>query len=250
MRLILSLLVFAMAVTVTAFSQKRQPRTTKEPPKLKLLFLGDNAGHKPAERFKILQPVFAARNIELTYTDKLTDLNAQNLAKYDGLMIYANQTKISPEQEKALLDFVEAGKGFIPHPLRQLLLPQLAEVRRTGRCAVPQPRDRHVPCRGREARPPDHEGLSELHQLGRDLRPHQAQHEGPHGAGSSRARRSERTVDLGANPREGPRLLHRLGARQPHVGQSRLPQPARTRRALGVRAGPTARPACTSISRR
>ena len=42
-----------------------------------MLFLGDNAGHKPAERFKQLQPVFAARGIELTYTDKLDDLNAE-----------------------------------------------------------------------------------------------------------------------------------------------------------------------------
>ena len=46
-------------------------------PKLKMLFLGDNAGHKPAERFKQLQPVFAQRGIELTYTDKLDDLNAE-----------------------------------------------------------------------------------------------------------------------------------------------------------------------------
>ena len=36
------------------------------------------------------------------------------LGGYDGLMIYANHTKIAPEQEKALLDFVASGKGFIP----------------------------------------------------------------------------------------------------------------------------------------
>ena len=29
-------------------------------------------------------------------------------------MIYANHTKISAEQEKALLEYVESGKGFIP----------------------------------------------------------------------------------------------------------------------------------------
>jgi putative membrane-bound dehydrogenase-like protein len=107
MRLVLSLLVFAFAVPALA-----QPAA--QPPRLKILFLGDNAGHQPATRFKILQPVMSARNIELTYTDKLDDLNAKNLANYDGLMIYANHTKITPEQEKALLDFVEGGKGFIP----------------------------------------------------------------------------------------------------------------------------------------
>src|SRR6188472_1131073 len=90
MRLLYSLLAFAIAVTgVTALAQTRQarqaPSLPAQPPKLKILFLGDNAGHKPAERFQILQPVFAARNIELTYTDKLDHLNAKNLAQFDGL---------------------------------------------------------------------------------------------------------------------------------------------------------------------
>src|SRR5437870_8482917 len=81
---------------------------------IKILFLGDNGHHQPRERFAQLQPVLAKRGIELTYTDQVTDLNPKTLAPYDGLMVYANITKISPEQEKALLDFVENGKGFIP----------------------------------------------------------------------------------------------------------------------------------------
>ena len=84
-----------------------------DPPRLKLLFLGDNAGHKPAERFKLLQPAFAGRGIDLTYTDKLDDLNPATLGGYDGLVVYANHTSIAPEQEKALIDFVEGGKGFV-----------------------------------------------------------------------------------------------------------------------------------------
>ncbi|MBY0460201.1 MAG: ThuA domain-containing protein, partial [Gemmataceae bacterium] len=104
MRLFLSLVAFTFCA----------PAFGAEPPKLKVLFLGDNAGHKPAERFKQLQPVLAKRNIELTYTDKLDDLNAKNLAAYDALMIYANHTKISEEQEKALLEYVAGGKGFVP----------------------------------------------------------------------------------------------------------------------------------------
>ncbi|HEY1381687.1 MAG TPA: PVC-type heme-binding CxxCH protein, partial [Gemmataceae bacterium] len=49
-----------------------------------------------------------------TYSDKVEDLNPKTLAGYDGLIIYANTTRISPDQEKALLDYVESGKGFIP----------------------------------------------------------------------------------------------------------------------------------------
>jgi hypothetical protein len=104
MRTLLSL--FAMMVAA--------PVLAADPPKLKVLFLGDNGHHQPAARFKQLQPVLAARNIELTYTDKLDDLNAKTLSGFDGLLIYANSEKIAPEQEKALLEFVEGGKGLIP----------------------------------------------------------------------------------------------------------------------------------------
>ena len=85
-----------------------------DPKPLKVLFLGDNGHHKPFERFRQLQPILATRNIDLTYTDKLDALNEKTLAGYDALLIYANHTKISPEQEKALIDYVESGKGFVP----------------------------------------------------------------------------------------------------------------------------------------
>ncbi len=90
------------------------PPAEAAPPRLRVLFLGDNAGHRPAERFRQLEPVLKARGIDLVYTDKVGDLTPANLGKYDGLLIYANHTKISPEQEKALLEYVESGKGFIP----------------------------------------------------------------------------------------------------------------------------------------
>ena len=81
---------------------------------IKILFLGDNGHHQPNARFRQLQPVLEKRGIELSYTDAVDSLNPKTLARYDGLLIYANTTKITPEQEKALLDFVASGKGFIP----------------------------------------------------------------------------------------------------------------------------------------
>ena len=81
---------------------------------LNVLFLGDNAGHKPTNRFALMQPALASRGIVMTYTESLDDLNSTNLARYDALVIYANHTRISPEQEKALLDYVEGGNGFVP----------------------------------------------------------------------------------------------------------------------------------------
>jgi len=111
MRHLLASLQLCGLVLLAAAGLAAAPAQT---PRLALLFLGDNGHHRPAERFRQLQPVLAARGIDLTYTDKLADLNPAMLKKYDGLVVYANATKIEPEQEQALLDFVAGGKGFIP----------------------------------------------------------------------------------------------------------------------------------------
>src|SRR3989441_10279768 len=81
---------------------------------LRVLFLGDNGHHRPADRFKQLEPVLRRHRIELDYTESLDDLSPAKLAGYDCLLIYANWTSISPDQEKALLEFVANGGGFAP----------------------------------------------------------------------------------------------------------------------------------------
>src|SRR5580765_349619 len=81
---------------------------------LRVLFLGDEGHHRPADRFKQLQPVLANKGIELVYTDKLDDLNAAKLAGYDALAIYANSTRLTPDQERAMIQFVERGGGLVP----------------------------------------------------------------------------------------------------------------------------------------
>ncbi len=89
-------------------------RAGAEPERIRVLFLGDDGHHRPAERFRQLEPVLRARGIDLTYTDRTSDLNASTLAAYDGLTVYANTTEISPGEEAALLEYVAGGKGFIP----------------------------------------------------------------------------------------------------------------------------------------
>jgi putative membrane-bound dehydrogenase-like protein len=106
-----SLLLAVAAIALTCWTNTA---SAADQPRLKLLFLGDNGHHQPAARFAQLEPVLKARGIDLTYSDTVEDLNAATLGKYDGLVIYANTTKILPEQEQALLDYVAGGKGFIP----------------------------------------------------------------------------------------------------------------------------------------
>jgi uncharacterized protein len=66
---------------------------------LNILFLGDNGHHRPRERFVQLQPVMAARGVKMVYTDKVSDLNPDNLKGYDALALYANIGTIDPPQE-------------------------------------------------------------------------------------------------------------------------------------------------------
>jgi uncharacterized protein len=81
---------------------------------LKVLFLGDEGHHRPADRFAQLQPVFQRRGIELEYTSHMDDIRLANLQHYDALLVYANIDSIEPAQRDALLAYVRQGGGFVP----------------------------------------------------------------------------------------------------------------------------------------
>ena len=89
--------------------------TKPEPRKIEVLFLGHNSLHHNSEKYlPILAASLANQGINFTYTATPSDLNERNLSKFDALMIYANHDSITDEQERALLDFVDGGKGFLP----------------------------------------------------------------------------------------------------------------------------------------
>jgi putative membrane-bound dehydrogenase-like protein len=82
--------------------------------RIEVLFLGDKGHHKPEERVHELTEALGPRGFNITYTENLDDLNRDYLARYDGLMIYANIGRLDPEKEQVLLDYVASGKGLIP----------------------------------------------------------------------------------------------------------------------------------------
>jgi uncharacterized protein len=88
--------------------------SSAEPARINVLFLGDQGHHRPADRFRQIQPVMARRGIDLVYTENVNDLKLETLAKYDALLLYANIDRIEPEQAQALVDYVAAGHGFVP----------------------------------------------------------------------------------------------------------------------------------------
>ncbi|GAB3893702.1 hypothetical protein GCM10028825_34820 [Spirosoma agri] len=95
-------------------NQSSTQQTVTKARRIEILFLGDNGHHKPIERVPQLMAALGSKGINITYTDKLEDLNPDNLNKYDGLLIFANWDSIPKPQEKALLDYVSSGKGLIP----------------------------------------------------------------------------------------------------------------------------------------
>lgn len=117
-----SLLSLCLLLTcLVGFSQKKAKKNNKaaiqtavKARRLEVLFLGDNGHHKPVERVPTLMSALGNKGINITYTDKLEDINTTNLNKYDALMIYANWDKITPEAEKDLLAYVASGKGILP----------------------------------------------------------------------------------------------------------------------------------------
>lgn len=82
--------------------------------RLKIAFLGDKGHHRPADLAGRIIPALKKKGVDVDYTEEMSLLSPERLKEYDGLMVFANIDEISPEQEKALLDYVASGKGFIP----------------------------------------------------------------------------------------------------------------------------------------
>lgn len=92
------------------------PDHALEPPSrtLEVLFFGDDAYHHPLERYRLLKEVSGTRGLRLTYEKRMEALTTENLARFDALLIYANQQEIAPEQWAALKEYVEQGGGLVP----------------------------------------------------------------------------------------------------------------------------------------
>jgi putative membrane-bound dehydrogenase-like protein len=114
MKKILAVLAAVCLLTLTYCT--RQPASSAKNTagrRIEILFLGDNGHHRPIQMAPLLMAGLGNRGINLTYTDKLEDLNPEYLSKFDGLLVFANWDSIPPAPEKAMIDFVKGGKGMI-----------------------------------------------------------------------------------------------------------------------------------------
>lgn len=113
------LIVFSALLIIWGCTRKQnisQVNTTPtEGRRAEVLFLGHESKHHDSGKYALWMAIKLFRSgINMTYTTSLNDINPANLAKYDGLIIYANHEVLPKEQEEALKAFVEGGKGLIP----------------------------------------------------------------------------------------------------------------------------------------
>ncbi|MBL0740965.1 PVC-type heme-binding CxxCH protein [Chryseolinea lacunae] len=115
MRTLVALTTTVLTIFLFACQQPNKKQRADGPRKIEILFLGhDSEHHNSAQYMPLLAAALAPEGINLTYTDKPSDLNPETLSAYDGLVLYANHDSITATQEAALLEFVEEGRGFIP----------------------------------------------------------------------------------------------------------------------------------------
>ncbi|MDO6518750.1 PVC-type heme-binding CxxCH protein [Zobellia uliginosa] len=115
MKLFFKFLVTSLLLVSCHTENNRKMSLDDQPRKIELLFLGhDQENHDSRAYMPVLASALAKDGINITYSEDVDDINAENLGLYDGLIVYANHENLDADQEKALLNFVAEGKGFIP----------------------------------------------------------------------------------------------------------------------------------------
>jgi putative membrane-bound dehydrogenase-like protein len=106
-------LVLSAAVALTGFQPSPAPTRAAAPPPVAVLMLGSKCHHRPADMVPLLTPALAKAGIDVTYVEDVRALTPARLAKFDVVAIYRDDGDLPAEQETALLDFVEGGKGLV-----------------------------------------------------------------------------------------------------------------------------------------
>jgi putative membrane-bound dehydrogenase-like protein len=83
------------------------------PRPVEVLFFGDDGPHQPLERYRVFKEACGTRGIHLTYETRASALRLGNLAKYDVLLLYADQLEVADGPWNDLQEFVHGGGGLV-----------------------------------------------------------------------------------------------------------------------------------------
>ncbi len=101
-------ILIAVFLLLATFSS---PATADE--RLRVRFLGDDGHHRSAAMFEIARPALAAAAIDAEYSADAASLADDKLAGVDCLLIFRDSGDLAPEQEAALLKYIESGRGLV-----------------------------------------------------------------------------------------------------------------------------------------
>lgn len=79
--------------------------------RLEVLFLGDDRGHKPIERYRVLKQALGPKGVNLTFVEDLSLITRERLDQYDALVVYANHEK--DEVPVEIKPWVEEGGALV-----------------------------------------------------------------------------------------------------------------------------------------
>ncbi|MEN9991115.1 MAG: hypothetical protein RLZZ224_817 [Verrucomicrobiota bacterium] len=116
MRIFLPILLCFSAFAASLIQPKPEAR------RLEVLFFGAptaaHPGHDPVTRYRVIKRNLGTAGINFTYSEDPAEVfKPETLRHFDAVMMYGNwkQNEAMPsEQLKALMDYVESGKGFLP----------------------------------------------------------------------------------------------------------------------------------------
>ena len=174
----------------------------------------------------------------MTYTEKTSDLNPETLGE---VRRPARSTPTRPRSRRSrrrrCSTTSPSGGGFVPLHCASYCFLQLARVHR--RWSAPSSRGTAPATfehEGRRPRPPDHEGARAVRDLGRDLRPHQAQREGPPRPRSTARRATGKEPWTWVRTQGKGRVFYTAwGHDAADLGPPRLPGPASSAASAGPR---------------
>lgn len=99
-----------------------------KPRRAEILFVGHGIEHISAYANWTSIELFK-RGINTTFTQKIDELDADYLNKFDGMVLFADDIDLSEDKDKMIQDFVHSGKGLIVFSTSGNTLPSSSKLR-------------------------------------------------------------------------------------------------------------------------
>lgn len=108
------ILLLAAMLLVCAAAYAADDAAKKPVPVTKVLFMVGGPFHDNAELYPIIEKKLEGTGeFKITRSKDLNEFKAENIKKYDMVMIYLTRETLTKEQEQGLVSFVENGKSLI-----------------------------------------------------------------------------------------------------------------------------------------